>query len=90
MDEAHTLTGSSAAEMALLIRRIVDAFKVDVNQLRFAITSATVGNGEGTQSQLKLFMANLCGISEDKIKVISGQRVLSPNLEPASHSMQKK
>lgn len=89
LDEAHTLTGSSAAEMALLIRRIVDAFKVDVNQLRFAITSATVGNVEDTQNQLKLFMANLCGISEDKIKVISGRRVLSPKLEPASHSIKQ-
>jgi len=87
LDEAHTLTGSSAAEMALLIRRIVDAFKVDVNQLRFAITSATVGNGEDTQNQLKLFMANLCGISEDQIKVISGKRVLSQDLEPASQSI---
>jgi len=89
LDEAHTLTGSKAAEMALLIRRIVDAFKVDVNQLRFAITSATVGNGEDTQNQLKLFMSNLCGISEDKIYVISGRRVLSQELEPPSNSIKK-
>lgn len=78
LDEAHTLTGSSAAEMALLIRRVVDAFKVDVKQLRFAITSATVGQGVDTEIQLKRFMANLCGISEDQIKVISGNRVLPP------------
>jgi DEAD/DEAH box helicase domain-containing protein len=78
LDEAHTLTGSSAAEMALLIRRVVDAFKVDVNQLRFAITSATVGTGKNNETQLKKFMANLCGISEDQIKIVSGKKILPP------------
>lgn len=82
LDEAHTLKGSSAAEMALLIRRIVDAFKVDVRLLRFAITSATVGQGEDTESQLKKFMAHLCGISEKQILVISGNRVLPELPQP--------
>lgn len=80
LDEAHTLTGSSAAEMALLLRRVVDAFQVDINQIRFAITSATVGGGEQTGKQLKAFMSNLCGISEESIHVITGGRVLSPEL----------
>jgi len=81
LDEAHTLKGSSAAEMALLIRRIVDAFKVDVNKLRFAITSATVGTSEGNENRLKTFMANLCGISESSITVITGSRILTPELQ---------
>ena len=87
LDEAHTLTGSKAAEMALLIRRVADAFQVDINDLRFAITSATVGN-DNTE-QLKSFMADLCGISESQIEVISGKRVNNqiaeddiPNLSP--------
>lgn len=73
LDEAHTLTGSKAAEMALLIRRVISAFKVDIKNVRFAITSATVGNGNA--NVLKKFMSNLCGISEDQIKVITGSRV---------------
>lgn len=73
LDEAHTLTGSKAAEMALLIRRVVSAFEMDINDLRFAITSATVGNGNS--DSLKKFMSDLCGISLDKIEVISGKRV---------------
>ena len=73
LDEAHTLTGSKAAEMALLIRRVVAAFEVDIKDLRFAITSATVGNGN-TES-LKKFMSDLCGISKDQIEVITGKRV---------------
>ena len=73
LDEAHTLTGSKAAEMALLIRRVADAFQVDINDLRFAITSATVGNDN--TDKLKSFMADLCGITESQIEVISGNRV---------------
>ena len=73
LDEAHTLTGSKAAEMALLIRRVVSAFQVNVKDLRFAITSATVGSGN--TDTLKKFMSDLCGISSDQIEVITGKRV---------------
>lgn len=73
LDEAHTLTGSKAAEMALLIRRVITAFGVDIKNVRFAITSATVGNGK--TDILKNFMSKLCGISTDQIVVIGGKRV---------------
>ena len=87
LDEAHTLTGSKAAEMALLIRRVVSAFGVKINNVRFAITSATVGSGN--TDVLKTFMAKLCGISKSQIEVIQGRRVNDeisdqdiPNLSP--------
>ncbi len=73
LDEAHTLTGSKAAEMALLIRRVIAAFEVDLKNVRFAITSATVG--DGNTDTLKKFMSDLCGISENQIEVIKGKRV---------------
>lgn len=73
LDEAHTLTGSKAAEMALLIRRVIAAFGVNAKDLRFAITSATVGNKN--DDILKNFMAKLCGIDVNQINVISGRRV---------------
>lgn len=75
LDEAHTLTGSTAAEMALLIRRVVAAFGVKISDLRFAITSATVGQGD--QRVLKNFMSNLCGLSDDQITIITGSRMLN-------------
>jgi len=89
LDEAHTLTGSSAAEMALLIRRVIIAFECDTTQLRFAITSATVGGGN--TDALVRYMSNLCNIRPDQIEIIKGQQVnnkipdtaikdLSPNL----------
>jgi hypothetical protein len=80
LDEAHTLTGSSATEMALLIRRLTDAFGVNASQLRFAITSATVGNDGENEIRLKSFMAKLCGIPEENIKVIAGKRVFPQQL----------
>ncbi len=74
LDEAHTLTGSKAAEIALLIRRVIDAFDVDVENIRFAVTSATVGNGN--DDALKQFMADLCGIKIESIEIINGRRIL--------------
>ncbi|MFD3409038.1 DEAD/DEAH box helicase [Aquirufa sp. HETE-83D] len=74
LDEAHTLTGSKAAEMALLIRRVIDAFGVDQKDIRFAVTSATVG--DGNDEALKQFMADLCGISSESIEIIKGKRTL--------------
>lgn len=73
LDEAHTLAGSKAAEMALLIRRVIAAFEVDVADVRFAITSATVGNDNS--DILKKFMSDLCGIDISHIKVIQGKRI---------------
>lgn len=75
LDEAHTLAGSSAVEMALLIRRIVDAFEVDVQNIRFAITSATVG--EDNDAEIVKFMTELCGISANQVQIIKGKRVLN-------------
>ncbi|AYO57326.1 hypothetical protein CO230_03820 [Chryseobacterium sp. 6424] len=75
LDEAHTLTGSSASEMALLIRRVIDAFKTDIKSIRFAITSATVG--DGNDEHLIKFMSDLCGIDSSQISIIKGKRVLN-------------
>lgn len=75
LDEAHTLTGSSAAEMALMIRRVITAFECDQNQLRFAITSATVG--DNNSEALIRYMSNLCNVRPDQIQVIKGKRIFN-------------
>lgn len=90
LDEAHTLTGSKAAEMALLIRRVIAAFGVKVENVRFAITSATVGSD--ASKNLADFMVKLCGLDSKQIKIITGNRVISPindsdlNVENVSYS----
>ncbi|MDD5036641.1 MAG: DEAD/DEAH box helicase [Methylococcaceae bacterium] len=41
IDEAHTYIGSQAAELTLLLRRVLHAFGVDSGQVHFVATSAT-------------------------------------------------
>ena len=61
LDEAHTYTGSSAAELSLQLRRVLDAFGVSIDDVNFAVTSATIGDKGSNESfdRLKTFVANL-------------------------------
>ena len=88
LDEAHTLTGSAAAEIALLIRRVIDAFEVDLKDIRFVATSATVGSG-GDENLIN-YMSKLCGKSQNEIRIIKGRRILpefnAPTIENCTFS----
>lgn len=77
LDEAHTYIGSQAAEMALLIRRVLHSFDVDPEQVRFVATSATIGRSadEGVQ-QLRAFLSQLAGVEEDRVHVVTGSRAI--------------
>jgi hypothetical protein len=75
LDEAHTYVGSQAAEVALLIRRVLSAFGVQSEQVRFVATSATIGDPNGEAGQrLKRFLAQVAGICEDRIHLVAGER----------------
>ncbi|AJE23874.1 DEAD/DEAH box helicase [Azotobacter chroococcum] len=74
LDEAHTYVGSQAAEISLLLRRVVQAFGRRADQIRFVATSATIA-GDDTQKQLQKYLADLAGVSPDQVDVISGSRV---------------
>ncbi|UBU61501.1 DEAD/DEAH box helicase [Acidithiobacillus ferrooxidans] len=75
LDEAHTYVGSQAAEAALLIRRVLLAFGVTPEQVRFVATSATLGNQEGEESQkLKRFLADVAGAPIERVHLVAGQR----------------
>ena len=85
LDEAHTYVGSQAAEAALLIRRVLIAFGVKPEQVRFVATSATIGDPEGEAGQkLKQFLAEVAGVSLDRVHLVAGQRTVRPL--PASKS----
>lgn len=75
LDEAHTYIGSQAAELALLLRRVLHAFGVSSDKVRFIATSATIG-GEDAALKLKKFLASLAGVEEDKVHVVSGVRMI--------------
>lgn len=74
LDEAHTYIGSQAAEMALLLRRVMLAFKVNPKEVRFVATSATFGSDSETIKGLKNFLADIGGISAEQVAVVRGKR----------------
>ncbi|MCE9354585.1 DEAD/DEAH box helicase [Phocaeicola vulgatus] len=82
IDEAHSYSGSAAVELGYQIKRILDAFGKNADDIRFACTSATIGGEEGAQS-LAEFISNVTGQSIDKIKVIGGKRLVKPLNENA-------
>lgn len=74
LDEAHTYTGSSAAELSLQLRRVLDAFGVTIDQVNFAVTSATIGDEDdpAAEQKLKTFVSQLTGKPAESIVVIGG------------------
>ena len=74
LDEAHSLVGAAAAEIALLLRRVLLAFSVKPEDVRFVATSATIGSGENVRQQLQRFLADVAGIPDDRVHVIEGRR----------------
>ena len=73
LDEAHTYIGSQAAEISLLLKRVVQAFGKNTEDIRFIATSATIA-GKKAENQLRTYLADLAGIPKDQVKVISGSR----------------
>ena len=77
LDEAHTYVGSQAAELSLLLRRVMHTFKVDVKNIRFVATSATIGSSDNklkTEEQLQRYLASLAGVDTEQVIVVGGQR----------------
>lgn len=71
IDETHTYTGAGAAELAMLLRRVLLAFGVKASDLRFATSSATFGDDE---KRLREFIAGLTGVKSEQVRVIGGER----------------
>lgn len=74
LDEAHTHIGSQAAEMAMLLRRVMLAFGVKPQNVRFVATSATFGDSEETRRKLQAFLADMAGVSPEQVVVVHGRR----------------
>ena len=80
LDEAHTYIGSQAAEMALLLRRVLHRFEVDSARVRFVATSATIGDADA-KSDLQHFLADVSGVPLNRVHVVTGERFV-PELPP--------
>ncbi len=77
LDEAHTYLGSNAAEVSLLLRRVMAAFQVEASNVHFVATSATIGGPEAQES-LRSYLADLAGVDPSRVDVIGGRRVTPP------------
>lgn len=77
LDEAHTYIGSQAAELSLLIRRVLFAFGVRPEDVRFVATSATIGDPEGDAGvKLRRFLAEVAGVDFEKVHLVAGERAV--------------
>ncbi|MBU2115364.1 MAG: DEAD/DEAH box helicase [Gammaproteobacteria bacterium] len=79
LDEAHTLVGTQAAEISMLLRRTMIAFDVKPEDVRFVATSATIGDAkdwERTEKLLKEFLAGLAGVAPEQVSVVKGKRFI--------------
>ena len=75
IDEAHSYTGSQAAELTLLLRRTLQAFNVRPEDVRFIATSATIGDqSQESTIALRRFLADIAGCQEQQVEVIRGHR----------------
>ncbi len=79
LDEAHTYVGSQAAELALQLRRVMTAFGVTPDDVRFVATSATMA-GSDAEKQLKNSCLS-CQECHRNVLMFWGSRVI-PELEP--------
>ena len=77
LDEAHTYIGSQAAEMALLLRRVLHRFEVNPSNVRFVATSATIGEADAS-ADLQRFLAEVSGAPSDRVHVVTGERFVPP------------
>ena len=82
LDEAHTYLGSQAAELSLLLRRVLHSFAVEANEVRFIATSATISDRLEDQKKLQGYLAKLAGIKLDRVSIIGGKRKI-PSLPSA-------
>lgn len=73
LDEAHTYIGSQAAELSLLLRRVLHAFGREAKDVRFVATSATIAD-QDAEAKLKTYLSSLAGVDESQVVVIGGHR----------------
>ena len=80
IDETHSYTGAGAAELAMLLRRVLIAFGVSARDIRFATSSATLGNATDPAKAAEALRKFICGITgasydDGQVEIVEGKRV---------------
>jgi len=74
LDEAHLYRGAQGAEVALLIRRLLQHLGVSSNRVRFILTSASLGSDEKAKQIAPEFASGLTSSPPEKFEVITGKK----------------
>jgi Lhr-like helicase len=95
LDEAHLYTGTLAAEITLLLRRLLERCGRTSQQILQIATSATIG--KDTPGELEEFAARLFSKNQPLVEVIRGQTerielppVSPPRVEPPAAELAKR
>jgi ATP-dependent helicase YprA (DUF1998 family) len=72
IDEAHLYRGAQGAEVALLLRRLMQHLEIPRNRVRFILTSASLGSEESARRLGPMFGAQLTGGAREQFEVITG------------------
>ena len=81
LDEAHLYTGTLAAEITLLLRRLMLRCGLNANDVLQIATSATLGTGDS--DELQEFAARVFSKSPNLIHVIEGEMTRAEMSDPA-------
>jgi hypothetical protein len=87
LDEAHMYRGAGGAEVALLLRRLRSRLEVESDQLRFILTSASLGSGPDAKPRIGEFAADLTGNPAGTFELIQSIRADYEDAAPSSGSV---
>lgn len=73
LDEAHTYSGASGAEVACLIRRVRGFARRSVEEVTCIATSATIVDPEGSNEVAPEFLSRLCGVPQEQVALVEEQ-----------------
>jgi ATP-dependent helicase YprA (DUF1998 family) len=88
LDEAHLYRGAQGAEVALLIKRLLQRLGIGRDRLRCIITSASLGSGGNADVAGPRFGSQLAGGNPSDYRLITGtRRVYGVEAGPAASSI---
>ena len=70
LDEAHTYSGTSGAEVACLVRRLRAFAGRDADEVTCIATSATIVDPEAGNDVAPEFLSRLCGVPQERVALV--------------------
>jgi len=87
LDEAHLYRGAQGAEVALLLRRLLQRLGIPRSRVRFILTSASLGSEDRARVVAPVFAASLTGGEPDEFEVVTASRQSFSGGSPGSHEL---